>query len=91
MATTTTTTEGKPTVLIVGAGLGGLMLGALLERIDIPYVIFERTSSIKSLGKGPPHVSETVNLTITFMNELPDLIHFLTSSRRLLILFLVCL
>ncbi|KAG0282102.1 hypothetical protein BGZ96_000832 [Linnemannia gamsii] len=50
MATTTTTTEGKPTVLIVGAGLGGLMLGALLERIDIPYIIFERTSSIKSLG-----------------------------------------
>ncbi|KAK5823573.1 hypothetical protein F5H01DRAFT_376481 [Linnemannia elongata] len=44
------TNEGKPTVLIVGAGLGGLMLGALLEKIDIPYVIFERTSSIKSLG-----------------------------------------
>ncbi|KAF9099768.1 hypothetical protein BGX29_004969 [Mortierella sp. GBA35] len=40
----------KPTVLIVGAGLGGLMLGALLEKADIPYVIFERTASVKPLG-----------------------------------------
>ncbi|KAF9138597.1 hypothetical protein BG015_002325 [Linnemannia schmuckeri] len=44
------TTADKPTVLIVGAGLCGLMLGTLLERIDVPYVIFERTSTIKSLG-----------------------------------------
>ncbi|KAF9143066.1 hypothetical protein BGX30_001441 [Mortierella sp. GBA39] len=44
------TTAEKPTVLIVGAGLGGLMLGALLEKIDVPYFIFERTSAIKSLG-----------------------------------------
>ncbi|KAF9102601.1 hypothetical protein BGX29_004403 [Mortierella sp. GBA35] len=30
-----------PTVLIVGAGLGGIMLGALLEKAGIPYAIFE--------------------------------------------------
>src|SRR5690349_7241027 len=54
------TNEGKPTVLIVGAGLGGLMLGALLEKIGIPYVIFERTSSIKSLGKESLILSKTV-------------------------------
>ncbi|KAG0379262.1 hypothetical protein BGX24_001085 [Mortierella sp. AD032] len=52
------TSQGKPTVLIVGAGLGGLMLGTLLEKINIPYVIFERTSFIKPLGSaisiGPP-------------------------------------
>ena len=41
----------KPTVLIVGAGLGGLMLGALLEKANIPYAIFERTSVVKPLGK----------------------------------------
>ncbi|OAQ33088.1 FAD/NAD(P)-binding domain-containing protein [Linnemannia elongata AG-77] len=40
----------RPTVLIVGAGLGGLMLGALLEKADISYVIFERSSSVKPLG-----------------------------------------
>ncbi|KAF9152046.1 hypothetical protein BG015_005872 [Linnemannia schmuckeri] len=45
-----TTANYKPTVLIVGAGLGGLMLGALLEKIDIPYIIFERTSLIRPLG-----------------------------------------
>ncbi|KAG0279070.1 hypothetical protein BGZ95_002376 [Linnemannia exigua] len=52
------TSQGKPTVLIVGAGLGGLMLGTLLEKIKIPFVIFERTSFIKPLGSaisiGPP-------------------------------------
>lgn len=41
----------QPTVLIVGAGIGGLMLGALLERADIPYAIFERTAEVKPLGK----------------------------------------
>ncbi|KAF9120048.1 hypothetical protein BGW39_011702 [Mortierella sp. 14UC] len=42
--------EDKPNVLIVGAGLGGLLLGALLERASIPYTIFERTSIVKPLG-----------------------------------------
>ncbi|KAF9123106.1 hypothetical protein BGW39_009254 [Mortierella sp. 14UC] len=42
--------NGQPTVLIVGAGLGGLMLGALLEKADIPYTIFERTAQVKPLG-----------------------------------------
>ncbi|OAQ24620.1 FAD/NAD(P)-binding domain-containing protein [Linnemannia elongata AG-77] len=40
----------RPTVLIVGAGLGGVMLGALLERANIPYAIFERASAVKPLG-----------------------------------------
>ncbi|KAI1302182.1 hypothetical protein EDD11_005648 [Mortierella claussenii] len=39
-----------PTVIIVGAGLGGLLLGVLLERIDVPYHIFERASELRSLG-----------------------------------------
>ncbi|KAF8949793.1 hypothetical protein BGZ52_004740, partial [Haplosporangium bisporale] len=32
----------KPKVLIVGAGLGGITLGILLERAGIQYMIFER-------------------------------------------------
>ncbi|KAG0210489.1 hypothetical protein BGX33_004909 [Mortierella sp. NVP41] len=40
----------KPTVLIVGAGLGGLMLGALLEKSGVPYAIFERAPAVKPLG-----------------------------------------
>lgn len=43
-------TNPKPTVIIVGAGLGGLMLAALLERVDIPYLILERATSFKPLG-----------------------------------------
>jgi 2-polyprenyl-6-methoxyphenol hydroxylase-like FAD-dependent oxidoreductase len=46
-------TNPKPTVIIVGAGLGGLLLGALLERVDIPYIILERASSFKPLGRFP--------------------------------------
>lgn len=41
----------KPSVPIVGAGLGGVLLGALLEKAYIPYTIFERSSSVKPLGK----------------------------------------
>ncbi|KAF9097750.1 hypothetical protein BGX23_008011 [Mortierella sp. AD031] len=40
----------KPTVLIVGAGLGGLMLGALFEKSGVPYTIFERASVVRPLG-----------------------------------------
>ncbi|KAK3835598.1 MAG: hypothetical protein J3R72DRAFT_451220 [Linnemannia gamsii] len=43
-------TSEKPTVLIVGAGLGGLLLAALLEKSDVPYVVFERASTAKPLG-----------------------------------------
>lgn len=42
----------SPSVLIVGGGLGGLMLGILLERINIPYYIFERTTELRNLGMG---------------------------------------
>ncbi|KAG0247439.1 hypothetical protein BG011_001472, partial [Mortierella polycephala] len=37
-------------VLIVGAGLGGLMMGILLERIGIPYTILERATKVRPLG-----------------------------------------
>ncbi|KAG0007378.1 hypothetical protein BGZ80_004728, partial [Entomortierella chlamydospora] len=40
----------KPKVLIVGAGIGGLTLGAILEKANIPYEIFEKASTLKPLG-----------------------------------------
>ncbi|KAG0371855.1 hypothetical protein BGX24_001078 [Mortierella sp. AD032] len=42
--------EDKPTVLIVGAGLGGLMLAALLEKSGVPFSVFERATTVKPLG-----------------------------------------
>ncbi|KAF9972079.1 hypothetical protein BGZ73_004833 [Actinomortierella ambigua] len=40
----------KPHVVIVGAGLGGLMLAQLLERQKISYVVLERATKIVPLG-----------------------------------------
>ncbi|KAG0253558.1 hypothetical protein BG011_006303, partial [Mortierella polycephala] len=40
----------KAKVLIVGAGLGGLILAALLERAGIQYEVFERAKKIIPLG-----------------------------------------
>ncbi|KAF9539243.1 hypothetical protein EC957_005621 [Mortierella hygrophila] len=45
-------TTSKPRVLIVGGGLGGLMLGGLLERSGVPYAIFERVAKAKPVGAG---------------------------------------
>ncbi|KAF9953953.1 hypothetical protein BGZ65_004332 [Modicella reniformis] len=36
--------------MIVGAGLGGLLLGILLDRANIPYHIFERDSQVNHFG-----------------------------------------
>lgn len=38
-------------VIIVGAGIGGLMLGILLQRMGVTYQIFERAPKVKPLGK----------------------------------------
>ncbi|KAG0219280.1 hypothetical protein BGX33_003827 [Mortierella sp. NVP41] len=40
----------RPRVIIVGAGLGGLMLGNLLDKMDVPYHIYERALEVKPLG-----------------------------------------
>ncbi|KAF9426481.1 hypothetical protein BGZ94_006468 [Podila epigama] len=40
----------RPKVIIVGAGIGGITLGLLLERAGIPFDIYERASTIKPLG-----------------------------------------
>ena len=43
--------DGKnPHVLIVGAGLSGLLLAILLDKAGIPYEIYERAASVKPLG-----------------------------------------
>ncbi|KAG0279759.1 hypothetical protein BGZ95_000291 [Linnemannia exigua] len=49
----------RPKVLIVGAGLGGLTLAAILQKSDIPYEIFERAPQVKPLGS-----AMTLNATV---------------------------
>lgn len=40
----------KPTVLIVGAGIGGLTLAILLHKAKIPFFVYERAHDVKPLG-----------------------------------------
>ncbi|KAF9155700.1 hypothetical protein BG015_008931 [Linnemannia schmuckeri] len=47
---TSDSTPDRLRVLIVGGGIGGLMLGLMLERASIDYVILERSSEIRPLG-----------------------------------------
>ncbi|KAF9168476.1 hypothetical protein BGX21_011355 [Mortierella sp. AD011] len=42
--------ETKPKVLIIGAGIGGLMLGGLLEKAKVPYIIYEKATEVKLVG-----------------------------------------
>lgn len=39
-------------VVIIGAGIGGLTLGAFLRRLDINFVILERTTVLTPAGAG---------------------------------------
>ncbi|KAF9365943.1 hypothetical protein BGX34_007302, partial [Mortierella sp. NVP85] len=43
-------TRAKPVVMIVGAGIGGLMLALLLERLGLSYRVYERAPEVKPLG-----------------------------------------
>ncbi|GJJ77373.1 hypothetical protein EMPS_09732 [Entomortierella parvispora] len=40
----------KKPVIIVGAGLAGLVMAILFERMNIPYQIYERAAKVKPLG-----------------------------------------
>ncbi|KAG0365238.1 hypothetical protein BGZ54_006729 [Gamsiella multidivaricata] len=57
-----------PTAHIIGAGLGGLMLGTLLERINVLYHINERATKVHplesatSLGAGTLSVFDQLGL-----------------------------
>ncbi|KAF9346624.1 hypothetical protein BGX26_001866 [Mortierella sp. AD094] len=58
----------KPKVLIVGAGIGGLTLGAILEKANIPYEIFEKASVLKPVGSaisvGPQAIPMLIQLGV---------------------------
>jgi hypothetical protein len=40
----------SPEVIIAGGGLGGLFLGALFEKSGTPYIILERSTTVKAMG-----------------------------------------
>lgn len=43
----------KSKVLIVGAGIGGLLLGNLLQKANVPFLIVEKAREVKPLGMWP--------------------------------------
>ncbi|KAF8930723.1 hypothetical protein BGZ47_000412, partial [Haplosporangium gracile] len=40
----------KPHVLIIGAGLAGLTLGIMLQKVNIPFDIFEKSPEARAVG-----------------------------------------
>ncbi|KAG0042623.1 hypothetical protein BGZ83_000243 [Gryganskiella cystojenkinii] len=71
--------EGRPKVLIVGAGLGGLTLGLLLQKAGIPFVILERTPAIKPLDFMDAGI---VNSQVTMRDENGNLDYVMDFSPR---------
>ncbi|KAF9410340.1 hypothetical protein BGZ94_001678 [Podila epigama] len=67
----------KPRVLIVGAGLGGVTLGILLEKAGIPYDIFERAAIVKPLGSA---ISLGASI-LTFFEQIGILEEFLSHGK----------
>lgn len=50
--TETSPTTPRVSVAIIGAGIGGLTLGAFLHRLGIPFIILERTAVLTPQGAG---------------------------------------
>ncbi|ORY96061.1 hypothetical protein BCR41DRAFT_390721 [Lobosporangium transversale] len=68
----------KPTVLIVGAGIGGLTLATLLHKADVPFQLYDRMTEIKPLGSA---LSLGVNV-IPLMQQLGLYEEILSLSKR---------
>ncbi|KAF9176344.1 hypothetical protein BGZ49_006376, partial [Haplosporangium sp. Z 27] len=64
----TRTSSREPRVLIAGGSFGGLLLALLLERIQIPYYLFEggtKVQRLAALGLGPSILPVFEQLAIT--------------------------
>ncbi|KAG0196607.1 hypothetical protein BGX33_001428 [Mortierella sp. NVP41] len=44
------TSDRKPNVIIIGAGLAGLTLAILLHKADIPFAVFEKSPQTRNVG-----------------------------------------
>ncbi|GJJ74504.1 hypothetical protein EMPS_06862 [Entomortierella parvispora] len=73
-----------PMVLIAGGGLGGLLLGALLEKAKIPYYIFERATKVKPLGSAMA-LGSTVFPVFEQLGILEELYRFSLPTRKIVL------
>ncbi|KAF9379889.1 hypothetical protein CPC16_010548 [Podila verticillata] len=67
----------KPKVIIVGAGLGGITLGILLEKAGIDFEVFERAPIVKPLGSA---ISLGASI-LTFFEQIGILEEFLSHGK----------
>ncbi|KAG0032017.1 hypothetical protein BGZ81_000109 [Podila clonocystis] len=67
----------KPKVIIVGAGLGGITLGILLEKAGIDFEILERAPIVKPLGSA---ISLGASI-LTFFEQIGILEEFLSHGK----------
>ncbi|KAG0352944.1 hypothetical protein BG005_007693 [Podila minutissima] len=67
----------KPKVIIVGAGLGGITLGILLEKAGVDFEIYERATEVKPLGSA---ISMGASV-LTFFEQLGLLEEFISYGK----------
>lgn len=48
----TMSSQPESPIIIIGAGIGGLTLGAILRKLSIPFTILERTAELTPVGAG---------------------------------------
>ncbi|KAJ3515685.1 hypothetical protein NLJ89_g1614 [Agrocybe chaxingu] len=88
----------KPTVIIVGAGLGGLTLAQSLRTAGIPYQLFERDSSEASRAQGwslllheclpalrkiaPPSAPPIESISVTYQTPYEDHFHMFNGHTK---------
>ncbi|GJJ74071.1 hypothetical protein EMPS_06429 [Entomortierella parvispora] len=75
MTSLSTENRDLPSVIIVGAGLGGLLLAILLDRIGIEYTVLERSAVFRSLGSAMamgPHLLPVFE-QLGMLKELQDI------------------
>jgi 2-polyprenyl-6-methoxyphenol hydroxylase-like FAD-dependent oxidoreductase len=69
-------------ILIVGAGLGGIMLGVMLEHANISYQILERSSDIRPQGSAIS-IGPTVMRVMAQLGLMEELLRESKPIRRL--------
>ncbi|KAK3833843.1 MAG: hypothetical protein JOS17DRAFT_789210 [Linnemannia elongata] len=73
------TSNRKPHVIIIGAGLAGLTLAVLLQKAGIPYDVFEKSPETRNVAGGALYLTPNLGPLFTQMGIMDE---YLAKSKR---------